>query len=629
MKRVRMVIASPGDVAAERDAVERIANELNRTVGREADKDFHIDVYRWEVDSNAGFHVHGPQGKIDQKFQIPECDIIVVVFWMRFGSNIASGTETGTEHEMNLAFESWMKSRKPEILTYFKTSNIAVDDIDETQLTRLNKFKGEFKPGGRFEQGAYKTFDEIGTFTEILRRDLMDYFANLRPPPPHIFARNNESSEQNSPPRQILVCSTEATFDGHIPLREIDCVISCLEDALKNGLTLVKRGAGTPLRTNEPLSVSFSAKLASVSEPAAVSPHGAAVNLIWELPQGREGKKVEIGLVLLVLDFVNFLQQRFRRNLGDMTRSFRPYSRRVNLRVALSTGKALRRFSGLDGGVDYIGPPIEEVAELRRAIAPGGLIANMRLAPYVFMERLCAKEGQPDCKVVGSQGEQCPVWITHKPLRRRRPKHKPLDSLDAVLDWAKRPYLENGEAAYAQQALTDDDHASLPPLTEDDLTSVFDIRESWESRFASELSSRARPEQETGVSLKVIEDTIDNMQALYLSRPNVTDDPEWRHYGARFHSQIAELSHPVENARRRHFTEWAYEFTDAVYAYGMIDPNNPAETEGNVVIKEHLHIIELIKNGEAKAVGDKIRDHLVQHYDRALDALLRCSSHIR
>ena len=188
MNRIRLVIASPGDVTAERDAVEKIAAELNRQLGRS--NGFVLEVYRWETDSGPGFHLKGPQGKIDQDLPISDCDIMVAIFWTRLGTPTVANGETGTEHEINLAFESWKKNHKPQILIYFKKEAVDLDDIDADQISRVKSLQKEFQPGGRFELGLYETFVKIDEFKDKLRQHLSLQLPTVfrgMPAPPSVF----------------------------------------------------------------------------------------------------------------------------------------------------------------------------------------------------------------------------------------------------------------------------------------------------------------------------------------------------------------------------------------------------------------------------------------------------------
>src|SRR5215470_1758440 len=97
---LRIVVASPGDVNAERDVVLEVVNEINRGVA--ADRGLRLEVIRWETDTYPGFHPEGPQGPIDKILRIEDCDVVIGIFWKRFGTPAKEGT-TGTEHEIRRA----------------------------------------------------------------------------------------------------------------------------------------------------------------------------------------------------------------------------------------------------------------------------------------------------------------------------------------------------------------------------------------------------------------------------------------------------------------------------------------------------------------------------------------------
>jgi len=179
MTRIRLVIASPNDVVPERDAIEQVAIELNRLLGRSGN--FSIDVYRWETDSGPGFNVLGPQGKVDRDLPIAGCDIMVAVFWMRFGTPIRSSSKTGTEHEIDLAFEAWKTTGvRPQVLVYFKKAPPDWDAIDPAQIRRVKAFRAKFNPGGRYEQGLYSEFVSIEEFKSQLREHIAQYLPQKR-----------------------------------------------------------------------------------------------------------------------------------------------------------------------------------------------------------------------------------------------------------------------------------------------------------------------------------------------------------------------------------------------------------------------------------------------------------------
>jgi hypothetical protein len=65
---IRVIVASPGDVATERKYVSDTVDEVNRTHAHP--NGFHIDVWKWETDAHPEFHVEGAQGVIDEQMTI-------------------------------------------------------------------------------------------------------------------------------------------------------------------------------------------------------------------------------------------------------------------------------------------------------------------------------------------------------------------------------------------------------------------------------------------------------------------------------------------------------------------------------------------------------------------------------
>ena len=86
---VRVVAVSPSDVQAERDRLEAVVDELNEGVARE--RRCRLSLWRWETDAHPGLHVEGPQGLIDHVMRIEDADVVVGIFWKRFGADVGRG----------------------------------------------------------------------------------------------------------------------------------------------------------------------------------------------------------------------------------------------------------------------------------------------------------------------------------------------------------------------------------------------------------------------------------------------------------------------------------------------------------------------------------------------------------
>lgn len=74
---LRIVVASPGDVPAERNALPAIVEELNHGIA--AEHGLRLELSRWETDAHPGFHAEGPQGLIDAILRIEDCDVLLLM----------------------------------------------------------------------------------------------------------------------------------------------------------------------------------------------------------------------------------------------------------------------------------------------------------------------------------------------------------------------------------------------------------------------------------------------------------------------------------------------------------------------------------------------------------------------
>jgi hypothetical protein len=113
---VRVVAVSPGDVQPERERLEVVVDELNAGVARE--RGCRLSLWRWETDAHPGLHVEGPQGLIDDAMRIEDADVVVGIFWRRFGTPTL-GAGSGTEHELRRAFSAWKQRARPQMMVYF------------------------------------------------------------------------------------------------------------------------------------------------------------------------------------------------------------------------------------------------------------------------------------------------------------------------------------------------------------------------------------------------------------------------------------------------------------------------------------------------------------------------------
>ena len=164
MKVIRVFIASPSDLAAERKALKQIADELNQSL---RDLDCFIDLLGWEG-RLPGFG--RPQEQINE--DVDCCELFVGVLWGRWGTPSGEFT-SGFEEEFERA-----KSRRrqtdalPEIWLYFKDPNPErVADPGE-QLRQVLAFRRQIEERREL---FFKTFPDTEAWRGAISGNLLRY----------------------------------------------------------------------------------------------------------------------------------------------------------------------------------------------------------------------------------------------------------------------------------------------------------------------------------------------------------------------------------------------------------------------------------------------------------------------
>ncbi len=165
---LRIVVASPGDVQNERDSLDKVLAELNQGIA--ADRNLRLELARWETDSYPGFHVDGPQGLIDTVLRIQDCDLLIGIFWKRFGTPTVDA-ESGTVHELREGYQAWKMQGKPHIMVYFNEKPYSPATSAETeQWGRVLDFKKNFS-----KDGLWWAYRGPKQFTDLVRAHLTQF----------------------------------------------------------------------------------------------------------------------------------------------------------------------------------------------------------------------------------------------------------------------------------------------------------------------------------------------------------------------------------------------------------------------------------------------------------------------
>jgi len=184
---LRVVVASPGDVQPERESIDDVVAELNRTVAK--DRSLHLEISRWETDAYPGFHPEGPQGLIDSILRIEDCDLLIGIFWKRFGTPVRDA-KSGTEHEFRKAYEAWKSRGQPQIMFYFKQQEFYPKTRPELeQMGRVIDFKSAYP-----EEGLWWTFTDQTQFEKLARQHIAGFIRTIHPVPLDTHQRYSSGS---------------------------------------------------------------------------------------------------------------------------------------------------------------------------------------------------------------------------------------------------------------------------------------------------------------------------------------------------------------------------------------------------------------------------------------------------
>ena len=155
---VHVLIASPSDVAAERQALREAIWEFN---------DEHTAATKvvllprtWEKNSTPRLGAP-PQAILDEQI-VDSSDIVIGIFWTRIGQLLDDGTHA-TVHEL----ERFMEAGKPALL-YFSQTPVVPDSLDPEQYAAVQSFKTRAQSWGIYRQ--YTGVDEL---VQHARRDLL------------------------------------------------------------------------------------------------------------------------------------------------------------------------------------------------------------------------------------------------------------------------------------------------------------------------------------------------------------------------------------------------------------------------------------------------------------------------
>jgi hypothetical protein len=151
------MIASPGDVQAERDTVREVVHEWNAV--NAVRRGIVLLPVGWETDL-APEMGDAPQTIIDKRI-LKDADLLIGIFWTRIGTPTANYASGAVEE-----IEEHLVAKKPAML-YFSMAPAVLDAVDPDQYKGLKAFRDSCK-----SRGVYDTYNNLGDFRRKLSTGL-------------------------------------------------------------------------------------------------------------------------------------------------------------------------------------------------------------------------------------------------------------------------------------------------------------------------------------------------------------------------------------------------------------------------------------------------------------------------
>jgi hypothetical protein len=159
---IRVFLASPGDVAKEREAARQAAAELNESLRPHG---FEIEILGWEQ--------HGPaagraQADIDK--DVERCDVLLGILAERWGTPTGESS-SGFAEEWELARDRYKQTGSPDLWVYFREStSVDGEETADPQRERVRAFRKEIEDQQIAFHKSFRTADE---FTILIRKRLL------------------------------------------------------------------------------------------------------------------------------------------------------------------------------------------------------------------------------------------------------------------------------------------------------------------------------------------------------------------------------------------------------------------------------------------------------------------------
>jgi hypothetical protein len=165
-------LASPSDVASERDALSSLIREVNDVLAfLVPDRELRLELLRYETHTYPDV---GQAQEVINKQIPPEYDIFIGVMWKRCGTPTATA-QSGTIEEFQRALERRERTGHPIIMFYFCDEPVPFPRAEDLEhLVKVVRFRDELTA-----KGYTLTYPNHSEFRDYVRGGLLRAVADL------------------------------------------------------------------------------------------------------------------------------------------------------------------------------------------------------------------------------------------------------------------------------------------------------------------------------------------------------------------------------------------------------------------------------------------------------------------
>ena len=146
----RIVLIAPDDVEDKLDIIRAVIDYANLLRPEER-----LRVWNWRTDGTPGMHRDGQQGLADEQMRIADADLVIAVFWSRLGTPVLED-DSGTAHELRIAWQAWKTTGKPAVWLYFCLQDVPQRMLEDPyQYPALINFRNTLP-----KEQAYRKFTD-------------------------------------------------------------------------------------------------------------------------------------------------------------------------------------------------------------------------------------------------------------------------------------------------------------------------------------------------------------------------------------------------------------------------------------------------------------------------------------